>query len=210
MKLVLESKTLGEKMNFSRLKKIVILAVLPMITASSNDIALAGGSFSKLRTKFNSGQRAIIADPRYLPAQSVDGGRAYFKAWNGVNEGKDFEAFVRAYSSVIQNERSATTLKNSERNSNWHTGTYFAEYSDKLEDIESRYSGEYILRVDYENKIIYTIRKSGDEYLCTFYTLFFDCENPTDLGVGESYYLLLLSDSKVKQLLLPIDKELLN
>ncbi len=197
-------------MNFKRLEKLIILATVPMIMAGGGNVVLAGGSFSKPKTKFNAEQRAVFADPNYLPAQSADGGRAYFGAWNGVNEGKDFLIFVRAYSAIIKNERSATTLENSERNSNWRTRTYFAEYPDKLENIESRYSGEYILRVDYENKIIYTIRKSGDEYLCTFYTLCFGCENPTDLGVGEGYYLLLSSDSKVKQLLLPIDKELLN
>ncbi len=191
------------------LKKIVMLAVTPLMLVGCGDVALAGCPFSKPKTKFSAEQRVVLADPSYFPAQSVDGGKAYFKAWNGANEGKDFSIFVQAYSSTIQNERPATTLKNSERSSNWRTRTYFAEYSDKLEDIESRYSGEYILRVDYENKIIYTIRKSGDEYLCTFYTICFDCENPTDLGVGESYYLLLSSDSRVKQLLLPIDKELL-
>lgn len=195
-------------MNFKILKRTAILAIMPLMLVSCRDVALAGCPFSKPKTKFSAEQRVVLADPSYFPAQSVDGGKAYFKAWNGANEGKDFEAFVRAYSSMIQNERPATTLKNSERNSNWRTRTYFAEYSDKLEDIESRYSGEYILRVDYENKIIYTIRKSGDEYLCTFYTLCFGSESSTDFGVGESYYLLLSSDSKVKQLLLPIDKEL--
>ena len=50
-------------------------------------------------------------------------------------------------------------------------------------------------------------RKSAGEYLCTFYIL--NIKSPSDIQAEVFYYLLLSSDSNVKQLLLPIDQELL-
>lgn len=192
--------------------KIPSLVLSFGVMISNFPSVFAGGFMSKSSTPpFTAQQLHIIATPKYHPGNSPeDGGKAYFGAWNGGNAGKDFEAFVRSYSSLICNDISASTLKDSAKEAIfWRTGGTFGN-AFRIDDTESCYSGEYFLRADYENKIIYTIRKSGDDYLCTFYILYVNPKDSTDVRAETVYYLLLSSDSKVKQLLLPVDRELLH
>lgn len=199
-------------MNFKVLKKLTILALVSIVFSNSNHVVFAGGFVSKSNTTgFTSQQLHIISTPKYHPGNSPeDGGKAYFGAWNGGKKGKDFKKFIKSYSPVICNDVPASTLKDSAKvATTWRTGGTFGNCF-RIDDIESCYPGEYFLRADYENKIIYTIRKSGNEYLCTFYILFVNPNDSTDVRAETVYYLLLSSDSNIKQLLLPIDRELLN
>lgn len=78
-----------------------------------------------------------------------------------------------------------------------------------FEHPDTALSSKFLVRVDAENRIIYTIRKSGDEYLCKFYTA---CRHTgaKDVVVCLSYNWILNSESHIKNILLPVDKELLD
>lgn len=120
---------------------------------------------------FTQSQMAILNNPAYFPTCSNDGGIAYFSAWNGINGGKDFEMFLKRYEDIIENEKSAKLLLDSEKNENWSTSCAREIYSD-LESFENQKdlkSGKCFLRVDKSHKIIYTVRKSGSTYLFTYY-----------------------------------------
>lgn len=171
-------------------------------------VSAGGGSSKPKAPEFDEHQKYIISRVEYAPGFASDGGKEYYGAWNGANGGRDFNIFVRTYSSMIQNERSARTLKDSEKIFNWHTCADF-DAPCKIEVTESYLPGEYILRVDYENKIVYTIRKSGNEYLCTFYLVHVDSSSRSGVKGIVDYHFLISSDSDVIKLLLPIDRELL-
>lgn len=192
-------------MKKSFLKKLIPILFFCTVICKVPRIS-AGGEFSKPASQIDVQQMYIIKQPKYYPHISPDGGKAYFGAWNGLKGGKNFEIFSQKYSGKIQNERSASTLKDSPRGEQWRTKPIYLN-SCKIEDREAQYPGEYLLRVNYKDRIIYTIRKSADEYLCTFYIL--NIKSPSDIQAEVFYYLLLSSDSNVKQLLLPIDQELL-
>ena len=123
---------------------------------------------------FTQSQLTVLNNPNYFPTCSNDGGIAYFNAWNGINGGEDFEAFLERYKDTIENEKSAELLPDSEKNENWATSCAREIYSD-LESFENENdlkSGKCFLRVNKSHKIIYTVRKSGSTYLFTYYLTF--------------------------------------
>ena len=50
-------------------------------------------------------QMEIISNSRFLPWNSPDGGKAYFNAWNGLENGKDFQYFLEECHEKIENEK---------------------------------------------------------------------------------------------------------
>ena len=187
------------------------LSSILLLTALATNIpySLAGGKQTKQKPYFSPEQRSIISNPKYLPYYAEDGGRAYFNAWNGINEGNDFKLFLEKYSHMIENERSATELKDSRKSDEWSTGPVYG-YSFALNELREYPSDEYLLRVDYEHKIVYAIRKSGHTYLCTFYILHISPKNKDEVRANLAYQFVLSPTNNVTKLLLPIDRHLLD
>ena len=50
-------------------------------------------------------QTQILINSKFLPWNSSDGGKAYFKAWNGLENGKDFKSFLEECGEKIENEK---------------------------------------------------------------------------------------------------------
>ena len=145
---------------------------------------------------------------KYSPMYAEDGGKAYFWSWNGVKCKEDFDAFVKKYKAVANNTTSAQSLPNSERNENWATfPSYGNSYTlESFEESKDPGLSKYLLRIDEENNLIYTVRKSGDLYLFTFYLA--SCIEPTDAKLCLSCFAVSSDMRNIKNILLPVDKEL--
>lgn len=157
----------------------------------------------------NMEQGDILNDPKSVPWVSDDGGKAYFNAWNGMGKGKDFEFFLEECKEKIENEKSAETLENSEKTEMWVTKEINQESRrcSFLNNTDEFPIGKHFLRVDYENHIIYTVRRSNKEFLFEFYLLFYKPDTNT-------FSLSLICQAVSKDIknylnvLLPIDQEL--
>lgn len=154
-------------------------------------------------------QMEIISNSRFLPWNSPDGGKAYFNAWNGLENGKDFQYFLEECHEKIENEKSAKTLEDSDETEEWLTKEIDekSKHLSFLEDSTEFPQGKFFLRVDTENRVIYTVKKSGDHFLFEFYLLFY--------RVNTSYLSLTCQavSSDIRNyinVLLPTDKELIN
>ena len=157
----------------------------------------------------NAEQMQIITESKHLPWVSADGGKAYFNAWNGMGKGKDFEFFLEECKEKIENEKSAETLENSEKTEMWVTKEINQEsrrYS-FLNNTDEFPIGKHFLRVDAENHIIYTVKRSDKEFLFEVYLLFYKQDAKTS-----NLSLICQAVSKdIKNyinVLLPIDKKL--
>ncbi len=197
------------KNKFFKLLSLVITAVIVSIPCVH-----AGGFVSKPTTsEFPAKMQPyikIVSNPANFPWYAADGGRDYYNAWHHIDE-EAFERFLREYSNIIDNTTSATTLSDSVKDDRWHSlsasGNAFEFLTFEYPD--TAFSSKFLVRVDAENRIIYTIRKSGDEYLCKFY---FACRHTgsKDVVVCLSYNWIVNNESPVKNILLPVDRALLD
>lgn len=162
-----------------KILKILSFAICFGVLSFNLTSVFAGSGHSKPKkpdensdsSGFTQNQLAVLNNPNYFPTCSNDGGIAYFNAWNGINGGKDFEMFLKRYEDIIENEKNAELLLDSEKNENWSTSCAREVYSD-LESFENKddlESGKCFLRVNESHKIIYTVRKSEGTYLFTYY-----------------------------------------
>lgn len=191
----------------SKFLKVLSLLLFAEIMCASH--TYAGGIISKPNAgEFspNDPYIKIVSDPANQPWYAADGGKAYYNAWHHI-QSEAFENFLEKYSRIIDNTTSATTLKDSVKNDEWHDFPTFGNAYELLtfECPDTNDFFNFLLRVDAENRIIYTIRKSGDEYLCKFYIAFRE-----DAVVCLSYNWIVNSESPIKNILLPIDRELLD
>lgn len=198
------------KNNFLKSLSLVLSMVIMCIPC-----VYAGGFVSKPATsEFPAKMQPyirIVSNPANYPWYAADGGRDYYNAWHHIDEGA-FEQFLEEYSNIIDNTTSATTLKNSVKDDMWDSFPTFGnafEFS-IFERPDTALSSKFLVRVDTENRIIYTIRKSGDEYLCKFYIAFGKNTEEKNVAVCLSYNWILNSESSVKNILLPVDKALLS
>ncbi len=216
-------------MNFNGLKKLVILAVAPLILASGNHVAFAGAGSSKPKKSTLHHQKqpklspemqradeiinGVPGRPGFLnaPMYAEDGGMAYFWAWNHVFCGEDFDAFVTQYSRRIDNTTSASSLPDSQRNENWATQPMFGNgyFLEWFEESREPDPSKYLLRVDEAHHLIYTVRKSGDLYLFTFYFAHRNTHQD-EAKLVISCFVLSSSMGNIKKLLLPVDRALLD
>lgn len=170
----------------------------------------AGGFMSKPATSKPTANMEpyikTVSDPANQPWYAADGGKAYYNAWHHI-QSEAFENFLEKYSRIIDNTTSTKTLKDSVKNDEWHDSPKYGNAYELLtfECPDTDDFSNFLLRVDAENRIIYTIRKSGDEYLCKFYIAFRE-----DAVVCLSYNWIVNSESPIKNILLPIDRELLD
>lgn len=191
----------------SKFLKVLSLLLFAKIMCASH--TYAGGIISQPNSggfSPNDPYVRIVSNPANQPWYAADGGKAYYNAWHHI-QSEAFEHFLEKYSKIIDNTTSATTLKNSVKNDEWHD---FPTFGNAYELLTFEYPDtddflNFLLRVDAENRIIYTIRKSGDEYLCKFYIAFRE-----DAVVCLSHNWIVNGKSPIKNILLPIDKELLN
>lgn len=159
----------------------------------------------------NAEQMQIICDPDLDPFDSKDGGKAYFNAWNGMGKGKDFEFFMEECKGKIENERSAEMLENSNKTEKWIT-KQIEEKSRHLsffDNTDEFPTGKYFLRVDAENHVIYTVRKSNKEFLFEFYLLFYKQDTKTS-NLCLTFQAVSSDIRNYIKVLLPIDQNLLN
>ena len=196
----------------------LILSFGIIISGAPN--VLAGGGFSKPKKIPMSAnmQRAFditigtseVPSYTHLPTYAVDGGLAYFWAWNGVICKSDFDAFVAEYRNKVDNTTSARSLPDSDQNEDWMTiGTYGNSYTlEFFEEGKDPDPRKYLLRIDEENHLIYTVRKSGDLYLFTFYLA--SCIEPTDAKLCRSCFAVSSNMLNIKNILLPVDRTLLD
>ena len=192
-------------------KNLLFLTAVTLISGASP--AKAGCIYSKPTPSespfVNMEQRDILNDPKSIPWVSPDGGKAYFNAWNGMGKGKDFEFFLEECKEKIENERSAETLENSEKTEMWVTKEINQEsrrYS-FLNNTDEFPVGKHFLRVDTENHIIYTVRRSDKDFLFEFYLLFYK----QDKNTSNLSLICQAVSEDIKNyinVLLPIDKEL--
>ena len=145
------------------------------------------------------------------PMYAEDGGMAYFWAWNHVFCGEDFDAFVTQYSHRVDNTTSAASLPDSQRNENWATQPMFGNgyFLEWFEESREPDPSKYLLRVDEAHHLIYTVRKSGNLYLFTFY-LAHRNTNQDEAKLVISCFVLSSSMGNIKKLLLPVDRALLD
>ena len=156
-------------------------------------------------------QMQIILDGKHLPWVSADGGKAYFNAWNGIGKGKDFELFFEECKEKIENEKSAETLENTDKTETWITkeiSQTSRRYS-FLNNVEEFPIGKYFLRVDSENHVIYTVRKSDKDFLFEFYLLFYKQDTKT-LNLSLICQAVSCDIGNYINVLIPTDKELIN
>ena len=191
----------------SKFLKVLSLLLFAEIMCASH--TYAGGIISQPNSggfSPNDPYVRIVSNPANQPWYAADGGKAYYNAWHHI-QSEAFENFLEKYSRIIDNTTSATTLKDSVKNDEWHD---FPTFGNAYELLTFEYPdtddfSNFLLRVDAENRIIYTIRKSGDDYLCKFYIAFRE-----DAVVCLSYNWIVNSKSPIKNILLPIDRELLD
>ena len=191
----------------SKFLKVLSLLLFAEIMCASH--TYAGGIISQPNSggfSPNGPYVRIVSNPANQPWYAADGGKAYYNAWHHI-QSEAFENFLEKYSRIIDNTTSATTLKDSVKNDEWHDFPTFGNAYELLtfECPDTDDFSNFLLRVDAENRIIYTIRKSGDEYLCKFYIAFRE-----DAVVCQSYNWIVNSESPIKNILLPIDRELLD
>lgn len=191
----------------SKFLKVLSLLLFAEIMCASH--TYAGGIISQPNSggfSPNGPYVRIVSNPANQPWYAADGGKAYYNAWHHI-QSEAFENFLEKYSRIIDNTTSAKILKDSVKNDEWHD---FPTFGNAYELLTFEYPdtddfSNFLLRVDAENRIIYTIRKSGDEYLCKFYIAFRE-----DAVVCLSYNWIVNSKSPIKNILLPIDRELLD
>lgn len=197
--------------------KILSLILSFGVTISNFSNAFAGGSFSKPKMSDNVKRADEIINgvpgrPGFMnmPVYAEDGGLAYFWAWNHVVCREDFEAFVAKYRNKANNTTSASSLADSQRNENWATmSSYGNGYTlEWFEESRETDPSKYLLRIDEANHLIYTVRKSGDLYLFTFYTASANTYEPYPKLVI-SCFAISSEMGNIKKLLLPIDRQLL-
>lgn len=128
---------------------------------------------------------------------------------------KIFNSFLKKHHAIIENEKHATLLGNSTKNELWDTLRLKGGYGNTIAEIESQIPGEYLLRVDYETRFIYTIRKIENEYFCAFYLLYPKQPIKKSIITTKKYYwtsvyIKLSKSYPIKNALLPIDKDLPN
>lgn len=203
----------------SKFLKIFSLALSFGIIISCEPNILAGGGFSKPKAQPMSADMKRATDilnglpeaPPYthLPTYAADGGLAYFWAWNGVKFKEDFDAFAKKYKGIKDNTTSAKQLPDSARDEFWLTvpqygNAHLLEWLEKSMDMDR---SKYLLRIDKENHLIYTVRKSGDLYLFSFYLAFINYNEPRLTRCCS----VVSSDIRnIKKILLPVDKELID
>lgn len=180
------------------------------ITISSLPSVYAGGGLSKPKMSKQE-QRALeisYNQIKYAPVYAEDGGLAYFWSWNGFRWKQDFNAVVAKYRNKADNITSARTLSDSIHNDDWVTSSQFgnAYTLESFEEIEDPDSTKYLLRIDTEKNLIYTVRKSGDLYLFTFYLA--ACADYTNPKVCLSCFAVSSDMRNIKNILLPIDQSL--
>ncbi|MDO4199547.1 MAG: hypothetical protein Q4D57_02130 [Clostridia bacterium] len=197
--------------------KILSLILSCEIAISNLPSVSAGGSFSKPKMSDDvkradeiihgvPGHPGIFNSPMY----AEDGGLAYFWAWNHVFCKKNFDAFIAKYRNKADNTASASSLADSQRNENWATmPSYGNGYTlEWFEESRETDPSKYLLRIDEANHLIYTVRKSGDLYLFTFYTASANTYEPYPKLVI-SCFAISSEIGNIKKLLLPIDRQLL-
>ncbi|MBQ6143202.1 MAG: hypothetical protein IJI84_01755 [Clostridia bacterium] len=200
-----------------KILKILSFAIYFGVLSFNLTSVFAGNGHSKPKkpdensdsSGFTQSQLAVLNNPIYFPIYSNDGGIAYFSAWNGINGGKDFEMFLKRYEGIIENEKSANELLDSEKNENWSTSYAREIYSD-LESFENEKdlkSGKCFLRVNESHKIIYTVRKSGSTYLFTYYLTVIQYGRAM---VSPSCYVISSDMRNTRETLRPTDKMLIN
>lgn len=199
----------------SKFLKIFSLALSFGIIISCAPNILAGGGFSKPKTQPISADMKQAMDIwanqlKYSPMYAEDGGKAYFWSWNGVKCKEDFDTFVKKYKGNADNTTSARSLPDSEQNENWMTMPSFGNcYAlESFEESKEPDPSKYLLRIDEENHLIYTVRKSDDLYLFTFYLA--SCIEPTDARVCMGCFAVSSDIRNIGKILLPVDKELLD
>lgn len=195
--------------------KLFSLALSFGIIISRAQNVSAGGEFSKPKTQLTSADIKRAMDIwanqlKYSPMYAEDGGKAYFWSWNGVKCKEDFDTFVKKYKENADNTTSARSLPDSEQNENWMTMPSFGNcYAlESFEESKDPDPSKYLLRIDEENHLIYTVRKSENLYLFTFYLA--SCIEPTDAKLCRSCFAVSSGMGNIKNILLPVDKELLD
>lgn len=199
------------KNKFLKILSLVLSAVIISIPCVH-----AGGGFSKPKMSVDMKRALDIFNGTpetpphtYLPTDAADGGLEYFWAWNGVRFKEDFEAFAKKYKDIKDNVTSAKSLPDSEKDEFWLTVLQYGnvhplEWLEKCMDMDR---SKYLLRIDEENHLIYTVRKSGDLYLFSFYLACINYDEPRLTRCCSA----VSSDMRnIKNILLPIDRELLN
>lgn len=151
----------------------------------------------------------------HIPTQANDGGLAYFWAWNSVIHRENFAALLEKYRTVSDYTTSATSLTDSTQDENWVTTmcTYEddANTLEFFEESKDPDTSKYLLRINSVRNVIYTIRKSGNLYLVTFYIAAANTQNNNDTEPKMHRSCTFVSSDirNIEYLLLPIDRQLL-
>lgn len=151
-----------------------------------------------------------------IPTQASDGGMAYFWAWNGVIYRNSFDAFIEKYDKDISDyTTSARSLPDSLQDENWQTA--MCTHEDEVgtleffEESKDPDPSKYLLRIFRVRNVAYTIRKSGNLYLVTFYLATTNTHNTNDSEpkLRKSCTFVSSDIRNIEYLLLPIDSDLL-
>ncbi len=194
--------------------KISSLILFFGIMVSNLPSVLAGGGVSKAKKDMKQAGDILRGVPgvpphTHLPTYAADGGLAYFWAWNGVICKGDFDAFVAGYRNKADNTTSARSLSNSAKDEDWMTictygNSYALEFFEESKDPDPQ---KYLLRIDEKRHLIYTVRKSGDLYLFTFYLAARNTNDPTP-RLCRSCFAVSSGMSNIRNILLPVDQAL--
>lgn len=192
--------------------KILGLVLSLGITASNLPSVSAGGRFSKPKISEQERRAAEICSNyiKYSPIYADDGGLTYFWAWNGCRMEEHFNAFVEKYSSKSDSTTSAKMLSDSIQDEDWMTlnGWGNSHTLESFERIKDSDLTKYLLRIDTEKNLIYTVRKSGDLYLFTFYLACGYADHDTNPTVSLCCFAVSSNMRNIKNILLPIDQAL--
>lgn len=196
------------------MKNLLCLTAAALISGSSTGMAGCISSKPVVHTQspaIDAEQMEIILGSKHLPWVSSDGGKAYFNAWNGMGKGKDFEFFLKECKEKIENKASAEMLENSDKTEEWVTKEINQEsrrYS-FLNNTDEFPIGKYFLRVDPENHVIYTVRRSNNDFLFEFYLLFYKEETNTS-NLSLMCRAISCDIGNYINVLLPTDRKLIN
>lgn len=211
------------------LKILSLILSLGMIIYNLPSVS-AGGAFSSLKKPLPAmtpEERHRIAmgilhgTPRFpasmhIPTQASDGGMAYFWAWNAVICRNNFDAFLEKYDKDISDyTTSARLLPDSVQDESWQTAMCTHENDvgtlESFEESKDPDPSKYLLRIFRVRNVVYTIRKSGDLYLVTFYLATTNTHNTNDTEpkLRKSCTFVSSDIRNIEYLLLPIDSDLL-
>lgn len=169
-------------MNFKNLKKLVILALLPVMLLAGNNCVSADGKYTGYYANYPQGMSSEFMNKtdRYDRVDYFDviKGRSHLQISTAVNIGDllalpSFRALINNRSLAL--ELPDTPLDTSKYYNMCDPMTAFRSYWPiGTEEIPDVVAGTSFLRVNKAQNIIYTVSKSGNEYIFTVFGMHYD------------------------------------